>query len=157
MTALVEVHDEEEVDRAPSTPAPGSSASTPATCSTLEVDRDDVRAGRARDSRAASSRSPSPASAARTTCSTTPAAGADAVLVGEGLVTGDDPRAGRRRPGRRRRAPGIPRPSAGRAVDGAAQEPSRPLPTLAATAARGDARDATATSAPSAAASCPRR
>ena len=36
--------------------------------------------------------SPSRASAALTTCSTTPVQGADVVLVGETLVTGKDPR-----------------------------------------------------------------
>ena len=52
-----------------------------------------LRAARPRASPTASSGSPSPASAARTTCSSTPTQGADVVLVGETLVKRDDPRA----------------------------------------------------------------
>ena len=72
MTALVEVHDAEEVARAADAGARviGVNARD---LRSLEVDRHDVRAGRAEPSRRTSSRSPSPASAARTTSWTTPA------------------------------------------------------------------------------------
>ena len=59
---------------------------------TLEVDRSTFAQVAPGLPVGASSRSPSPASAARTTSSATPRAGADAVLVGEALVTAGDPR-----------------------------------------------------------------
>ena len=65
-------------------------------------------------SRTTSSRSPSPASAARTTCSSYAARRRRRRAGRRGLVTGGDPRAAGRRPGRRGRPPG------------AAVRPSRP-------------------------------
>ena len=91
MTALVEVHDEEEADRAVDAGARviGVNARN---LKTLEVDRSTVRPRGRRACRPGWSRSPSPASAARTTSLDYARSGADAVLVGESLVTGGSPR-----------------------------------------------------------------
>ena len=92
MTALVEVHTEEEADRALEAGAKvvGVNARN---LHTLEVDRSTSSAGSPPGCPATCCASPSPASAGPATCWPTPAAGADAVLVGEGLVTSGDPRA----------------------------------------------------------------
>ena len=78
-----------------------SSASTRATCTTLEVDRDDLRPDRARPAQRRASGWRSPACAARHDLLAYAGGGADAVLVGEGLVTSGDPQAAVRRPGGR--------------------------------------------------------
>ena len=66
MTALVEVHDEDEADRALAAGAAGDRRQRPQP-DDPRGRPDDVRADRARPARRAWSRSPSPASAARTT------------------------------------------------------------------------------------------
>ena len=131
----------------PWTPAPGSSGSTPAT-SRRSRSTAVVRRARAADPQGLPARSPSPASAARTTCSSYAREGAHAVLVGESLVTGKDPRSRRRRPRRGRVAP---RAAGGPAVTHATEPRSdrRPPARCATPGAR--------TSAASAAGSCPRR
>ena len=97
MTALVEVHTEEEADRALEAGAKviGVNARN---LKTLEVDRT-PSAGSPPDCPATSSRSPSPGVRGPADLLAYAGAGADAVLVGEGLVTSGDPRAGRRRTG----------------------------------------------------------
>ena len=112
MTALVEVHTEDEADRALDAGATviGVNARN---LTTLEVDRAIVRPDRARAARRRRQgrrvRRPRPARPDRAT----PRAGADAVLVGEGLVTGGDPRAAVADLVDRRQPPGdCPRPAA---------------------------------------------
>ena len=92
MTALVEVHTEEEADRALRRRRQASSASTPATS----------RPSRSTGTSSPGSRPGSPSSVVKIAESGVrgphdllayAGAGADAVLVGEGLVTGGDPRA----------------------------------------------------------------
>ena len=91
MTALVEVHDEEEADRAVDAGARviGVNARN---LKTLEVDRVDLRPRAPRACPPAWSRSPSPASAGPHDVLDYARSGADAVLVGESLVTGGSPR-----------------------------------------------------------------
>ena len=90
LTPLVEVHDEEEVDRALAAgrdadrrerPQPQDPRGGPG----------HLRAAGPAASPTASSGSPSPASADRTTCSSTPSRAPHVVLVGETLVKGTTP------------------------------------------------------------------
>ena len=92
MTALVEVHTEEEADRALEAGA-GVIGVNARNLHTLEVNRSVLRPHRPRPAqrRAAGGRVRRPR--AGRPARPTPAGGADAVLVGEGLVTSGDPRA----------------------------------------------------------------
>ena len=92
MTALVEVHTEEEADRALEAGRQGHRRQRPRPARPSRSTGRCFAPHRAGPAQRRACGSPSPASAARATCSPTPAAGADAVLVGEGLVTSGDPR-----------------------------------------------------------------
>ena len=92
LTPLVEAHTETEVDRAVDAGASviGVNARD---LTTLEVDREHVRAAGSADPRRRRAGRRVRRPRRRTTCSTTPGPAPHAVLVGESLVTGKDPRA----------------------------------------------------------------
>ena len=91
MTALVEVHTEEEADRALQAGAPGDRRQR-ARSQDPRGRPGLLRAHRARACRPTSSGSPSPGVRGTADLLAYAGAGADAVLVGEGLVTSGDPR-----------------------------------------------------------------
>ena len=132
MTALVEVHDEEEADRA----VDAGARVIGVNARDLHDPRGrpvDLRPDRAAACRPASSRSPSPASAARTTCSSTPAPAPTRCWSARAWSPADDPRdavadlvaAGAHPALRRHGAGSTARRAVGRASEHAGDDPAR--------------------------------